>query len=384
MNPGDITIGILGGGQLAKMSAQAGRKLGFNIKVLDPKPASPAGMVAEQFVGSFRDPETIKKFAQTCNVLTIDIEFVDVSVLRELEKFKKVIPSSKVISLIQNKLEQRRIYEKAGLPIPKFKEIEDNKELKNYIPCVQKSVFGGYDGRGTVILKEESDLSKALPSPSFIEEYLDLEKELGVIVVRSETEEIVVYDVVEMVFHPGGNLLDYLYCTAKIDPKIAKEAQELAIEAVKALDDYGIFGVELFLDKKGKLYLNEVAPRPHNSGHHTIEACYTSQFENHIRVITGLPLGSPKLLSPAVTLNLLGEENYFGKPIYVGLEKVLSLPGVSVHIYGKKETFPLRKMGHITVLDEDLDKALIKVKEIKKLVKVIGEVKNEGRNYYGK
>ncbi|MEZ0343792.1 MAG: 5-(carboxyamino)imidazole ribonucleotide synthase [Caldimicrobium sp.] len=375
MNPQDMVIGILGGGQLAKMSAQAARKMGFSVKVLDPTPGCPASMVAEQVVGSFKDPEEVKNFVKLCDIITFDIEHVEVSPLLEIQKEKKIIPSPQVLSLIQNKLEQRKAYKRAGLPVPEFKEIKDFTELEKAIPCVQKSITGGYDGRGTVILRTKEDLSKALPLPSFIEELLEIEKELAVMVVRNEREEIAVYDVVEMVFHPEGNLLDYLFCPAQIDLKTARLAQELAIEAVKAIEGYGLFGVELFLDKRGNLYINEIAPRPHNSGHHTIEACYTSQFEQHIRVITGLPLGSTKLLSPAVMMNLLGEEGYYGKPIYEGLKEALAIPGVSVHIYGKKETFPLRKMGHVTILGETLEEALSKAKKVKELLKVKGEVK---------
>lgn len=373
MNPQDVVIGILGGGQLAKMSSQSARKLGFTIKVLDPTPECPASTVAQQIVGSFKDPEDIKNFAKECDIITFDIEHIEVAPLLELLPEKKIVPSPKVLLLIQNKLEQRRAYQKAGLPIPKFIEIKTPEDLKTLLPCVQKSITGGYDGRGTAILKSEEDLSKALPCPSFVEEYLDIEKELGVMVARNENGEVAVYDIVEMVFHPEGNLLEYLFCPAKVDPVLAKETKELAIEAIKAIDGFGLFGVELFLDKKGKLYVNEIAPRPHNSGHHTIEACYTSQFEQHIRVITGLPLGSTKLLSPAVMLNLLGEEGYYGKPIYEGLKKAMALPGVSVHIYGKKETFPLRKMGHVTILADTVEEALEKAKEVKKIFKVKGE-----------
>lgn len=379
----DLVIGIIGGGQLAKMSAQAARKMGFSVKVLDPTLGCPASMVAEQVLGSFKDPEIIKNFVKLCDVITFDIEHVEISPLLELQSEKRIIPSPQVLSIIQNKLEQRKVYKKAGLPVPKFKEIKDLTELEKAIPCVQKSITGGYDGRGTVILRWKEDLSKALPLPSFIEDLLDLEKELALVVARSEKGEIAVYDVVEMVFHPEGNLLDYLSCPAQIDPKTTQLAKELAIEAVRAINGYGLFGVELFLDKRGNLYINEVAPRPHNSGHHTIEACYTSQFEQHIRVITGLPLGSTKLLTPAVMINLLGEEGYYGKPIYEGLEEALAIPGVSVHIYGKKETFPLRKMGHVTILGETLEEALSKAKKVKSLIKVKGEVKNESGNYYG-
>ncbi len=370
-----MVIGILGGGQLAKMFAQAAQRMSFRVKVLDPTPECPASAVAEQMIGSFKDPETIFKFAQGCHVLTLDIEHVEVEILYELEGKIKIIPSPRIISLIQNKLMQREFLAKANLPTPSFKKLKDPSQLPLLLPVVQKAIHGGYDGRGTVILKSKEDLFKALTVPSFVEEYLELAKELSVIVVRNEEGQTVVYEVSEMVFHEEGNLLDYLICPARIEKSLEKEAKELALEVVRALQGVGIFAIELFLDRNGKLYVNEIAPRPHNSGHHTIEACYTSQFEQYVRVVTGLPLGSAALRCPAVMFNLLGEEGYFGKPLYEGLPEALSLPGVYVHIYGKKETFPFRKMGHVVVLGQSIEEALDKAFKIKKVLKVKGELK---------
>ncbi|MDM7202764.1 MAG: ATP-grasp domain-containing protein, partial [Thermodesulfobacteriaceae bacterium] len=277
-----------------------------------------------------------------------------------------------------------RVLQKAGLPVPRFQLLNSLEELKNLIPVVQKTIMGGYDGRGTVILKAEEDLRGALTEPSFVEEYLDLERELAVLVAKNERGEVVVYDPVEMHFHPEGNLLDYLICPVNLEKNILEEAKILALESINSINGIGLFAVELFLDTQGKLYINEIAPRPHNSGHHTIEACYTSQFEQHIRVITGLPLGSPKLISPVVMFNLLGEKGYKGKPIYEGLDEALRYPGVSVHIYGKKETFPLRKMGHVTVLGENIKEALNLAFKLKNILKVKGEVKDdEGWNNNG-
>lgn len=375
MIPQETVIGILGGGQLAKMSAQAGRKLSFRIRILDPTPGCPASQVAEQTVGSFRDPEMVRTFAETCHILTFDLEHVDVSPLFELKTKVKVIPAPETLALIQNKFDQRRAYLKAGLPVPRFSIVSTKEELERELPAVQKALVGGYDGRGTVILKSREDLEKALPLPSLIEEYLEIEKEIALIVVRDERGDFRIYDPVEMVFHPEGNLLDYLFCPADLSERLMRDVKELALEAVRAIDGVGLFGVELFLDRRENLYINEIAPRPHNSGHHTIEACVTSQFEQHIRVITGLPLGDARLLAPAVMLNLLGEPGFYGKPIYEGLEKVLAIPGVSVHIYGKRETFPLRKMGHVTVLGETLQEALNKAMFVKETLKVKGEVR---------
>lgn len=373
MNPLDVVIGILGGGQLAKMTAQAARKMGFHVRVLDPTPRCPASTVAEQVVGSFRDPDDIIQFIHQCHIITFDLEHVEITPLKVFEGQKRIIPSPKVLEIIQNKLLQRQIFKSAGLPVPEFWEITSKEDIERYLPVVQKSLTGGYDGRGTVILKSKEDLSKSLDGPTFIEQFIEIEKELGLMVVRDEKGRIALYEVVEMVFHPEGNLLDYLFCPAKLSDTLRKEAQELAIEAVKALDGVGLFGVELFLDRDGKLYINEVAPRPHNSGHHTIEACYTSQFEQHVRVITGLPLGATTLMKPAAMFNLLGEEGYGGKPIYEGLAEALAIPGVSVHIYGKEKTFPLRKMGHVTIVGDSLNEVLDKMRKAKALLKVKGE-----------
>ncbi|MFN3504889.1 MAG: 5-(carboxyamino)imidazole ribonucleotide synthase [Caldimicrobium sp.] len=357
------------------MSAQAARKFSLKVKVLDPTPECPASQVAEQILGSFRDPQTVKNFVEQCDIITFDIESVDLSLIKEVGYSKKFIPSPHLLEIIQNKYEQKRVLSMAGLPIPKFKLLENPQDLESLLPVVQKTVYGGYDGRGTVVLKTKEDLKKKLSGLTFVEEYIEIEKELAVIVAKNEKGEYVIYDPVEMVFYPEGNLLDYLMCPAEIEANLAKEAKNLALETIDALKGVGLFAVELFLSKDGNLYVNEVAPRPHNSGHHTIEACYTSQFEQHIRVITGLPLGSSKLLAPVVMFNLLGEEGYYGKPIYEGLEIALKTPGVSVHIYGKKETFPLRKMGHITVLGESLKEALQKAKNLKRILKVKGEIR---------
>ncbi|NJE25943.1 5-(carboxyamino)imidazole ribonucleotide synthase [Thermococcus sp. MV5] len=373
MNPTAFTIGILGGGQLAKMSAQEAKKLGFNVIVLDPTPSCPASMVAEQIVGRFDDADRIFELAERSDVLTYDIESVNVEALKQLVKEKPVIPSPKVLEIIQDKLIQKKVLKKAGVPVPWFKEIKSLDELENLVPVVQKARKGGYDGRGVVVLRSKEDFPKILKVPSYVEELVEIEKELAVIVVRDEDGNMEVYPVVEMIFNSRGNLLDMLLAPARIDVGISEEVQEIALKAVKALGGVGVFGVELFLAKDGRVLVNEIAPRPHNSGHYTIEACATSQFEQHIRVLTGLPLGSAELLTPAVMINLLGEEGYYGKPIYEGLKKGLEIPGVYVHIYGKRETFPFRKMGHVTIIDRSLDRAIEKARRLKSILKVRGE-----------
>ena len=373
--PTDFTIGILGGGQLAKMTAVEARKLGLNVVCLDPHENAPASMVSQQIVGSVNDKEKLHKLNALSDVITYEIEHINTDILKEALPQDKVFPSIQVLETLQDKYKQRTFFQKFNIPMPKFKEIKSIQELKDCIPCVQKAKVGGYDGRGVVVLKKEEDLEKAINQPSYVEEIVDIEKELAVIVVRNTSGDVKVYPVVEMVFNPDGNLLDYLISPADVDEFTFKEAQNIAITAVESLNGVGVFGVELFLDKKGRVLLNEVAPRTHNSGHYTIESCETSQFEQLVRVLTNLPLGSTYQYLPASTINILGEFGYKGKPIYENLDKVLSIDGVYVHIYGKRETFPLRKMGHITILDSNRDRLLEKTIKVKNLIKVKGEVK---------
>jgi 5-(carboxyamino)imidazole ribonucleotide synthase len=371
----DFTIGILGGGQLAKMTAVEARKLGLNVVCLDPHEEAPASMVSRQIVGSVNDKEKLHKLNSLSDIITYEIEHINTNILKESLPLDKVYPSIQVLETLQDKYKQRKFFQKFNIPMPTFKDIEDVDKLNECIPCVQKAKVGGYDGRGVVVIKNQEDLKKAIKDPSYIEEMVDIEKELAVIVVRNVKGDIKVYPVVEMVFNPDGNLLDYLISPADIDDFTRKEAQSIAISAVESLNGVGVFGVELFLDKKGRVLLNEVAPRTHNSGHYTIEACETSQFEQLVRVLTNLPLGSTYQYLPASTLNLLGESGYKGKPIYENLDKVLSIDGVYVHIYGKKETFPLRKMGHITIIDTNRERLIEKTIKVKNLIKVKGEIK---------
>ncbi|PMP76992.1 MAG: 5-(carboxyamino)imidazole ribonucleotide synthase [Sulfurihydrogenibium sp.] len=371
----DFTIGILGGGQLAKMTAVEARKLGLNVVCLDPHEEAPASMVSHQLVGSVNDKKKLLKLNELSDIITYEIEHINTEILKEVIPQDKIYPSIEVLETLQNKFNQRKFFQKFGIPMPSFKEIDSLDSLKDCIPCVQKAKVGGYDGRGVVVIKTEDDLKKAIKEPSYVEELVEIEKELAVIVVRNIDGNIKVYPVVEMVFNPDGNLLDYLIAPANVDDFTTKEVQRIAVSAVEALNGIGVFGVELFLDKKGRVLLNEIAPRTHNSGHYTIEACETSQFEQLVRVLTNLPLGSTYQYLPAATLNLLGEVGYKGKPVYENLDKVLSIEGVYVHIYGKKETFPLRKMGHITIIDSNKDRLLEKVVKVKNLIKVKGEVK---------
>lgn len=378
--PTDYTIGILGGGQLAKMTAMEARKLGLNVFVLDPDISCPASMVSNIIAGKITDPEKLSQLNLVADTITYEIEHIDTQPLKGLINPDKIMPSLQILQTLQDKYSQREFFQKKGIPVPYFKQIEDISELKECIPCVQKVKKGGYDGRGVVLIRSEKDIQNAIREPSYIEEYVEIEKELGVIVARDRKGNIRVYPVVEMVFKPEGNLLDYLKAPADIDEDTQKEAQQIAIWAVESLDGVGVFGVELFLDKKGKIILNEIAPRVHNSGHYTIEACETSQFEQLVRILTDLPLGSTYQYIPAVTINLLGEIGYRGKPIYENLEKVMEIDGVYVHIYGKKQTFPLRKMGHITILDFNKNRLMEKMAKVRNLIKVKGEIRDDSNN----
>ena len=354
-------IGIIGGGQLGKMMTQKAKKMGFYVTVLDPTPNCPAGQVADkQIVRDFYDENKLRELVEESDITTYDIEHVNTKVLKEMaNEGHKIYPSPYLLEIIQDKLKQKEILQKADIPVPRYKKVESPICLEKFgFPVVQKARKGGYDGRGVVVLKDKDDLKKAIKVKSFIEEFIDFEKELAVMVARNVEGEVKCYPVVEMVFDERANICDMVIAPARIEKEIEEQAKQIAIKSIKALDGVGIFGLEMFLTKNKKALVNEIAPRPHNSGHYTIEACLTCQFEQHIRAITGLPLGSTTLLSPAVMVNLLGEEGYEGKPIIEGLHKTLSIPELSFHFYGKAITRPFRKMGHITILDENLEKAI--------------------------
>ncbi len=374
ITPSDYTVGILGGGQLGKMISMEGRKLGINMVSLDPHEKSPASTVSYQIVGSVNDKEKLSKLNSISNVITYEIEHINTKILKEVIPEDKIYPSIEILETLQDKYKQREFFKKHSIPMPNFYHVDSIEKVKEFIPCVQKAKTGGYDGRGVFIIRSLEDIDKSIKEDFYIEELIDIEKELAAIVARNINGDIKVYPIASMVFNKEGNLLDYLISPADIEESLSKLAQDIAISAVEALDGVGVFGVEMFLTKKGDILLNEIAPRVHNSGHYTIEACETSQFEQLIRVLTNLPLGSTYQYLPAITLNLLGEKGFKGKPIYENLDRILEIEGVYVHIYGKVETFPLRKMGHITILDENKERLIQKANYVKNLIKVKGEV----------
>lgn len=377
-NYSNLKLGIIGDGQLSKIMSQKAKKMGFHVTILDPTFNCPAAQVSDKHImGGFHDVAMLEQLVQETDVTTFELEHVETSILKELFDNGHVIhPSPYVIELIQNKYEQKKLLDERGIPVPKYKSVESDEDLCAFgFPVVQKAKLEGYDGNGVMMLKRPEDVQNAIKAESFIEELVDIDKELAIIVARNMEGQIKCYPVVEMLFDDRTNICDIVMAPAKISKEIEEKAVEISTKCIEILDGVGIFGVELFLTKSGDILVNEIAPRPHNSGHYTVEACATSQFEQIIRAVTNLPLGSTKLLSPSVMVNLLGEEGYAGEPFIDGIHDALEIPELSFHFYGKTFTKPFRKMGHITVLDDDLDKALEKAMKAKDILKIKGSKK---------
>tara|TARA_B100001063_G_scaffold246418_1_gene285473 strand:- start:3158 stop:4327 length:1170 start_codon:yes stop_codon:yes gene_type:complete len=379
-NYSNLKIGIIGGGQLGKIMSQKAKKMGFHVTILDPTPNCPAAQVSDKHIlGGFYDKVKLEELVQQTDVTTFELEHIDTSILKELhEHGHKIYPSPYVMELIQNKYEQKKLLDENNIPVPKYKNVQNDEDLKAFgFPVIQKVKMGGYDGQGVQMLKTEEDITKSIKAESFIEELIDIDKELAIIVARSIEGEIRCYPVVEMLFDDRVNICDSVMAPARISKEIEKKSIEISIKSIEVLGGVGIFGVELFLTKSGEILVNEIAPRPHNSGHYTEESCATSQFEQIIRAVTNLPLGSTKLISPSVMVNLLGEEGYEGEPFIEGIHDALAIPELSFHFYGKSFTKPFRKMGHITVLDDDINKALEKAMKAKDILKIKGSKKYE-------
>jgi 5-(carboxyamino)imidazole ribonucleotide synthase len=371
-------IGIIGGGQLGRMLVAAAKRIGCTCTILDPYPDSPAGQLSgSQIVGTYHDPDALGRLVRACDVTTFDIEDIDTDSLGELlQAGHRIFPCPGLLGDIQDKLTQKRVLVDAGIPTADFAPAldPDAAEFARFgYPLVQKACRGGYDGRGVQVMRSEADFARHLPVPSLVERFIPAQKELAVMVARGQDGATRVYPPVEMCMRPDENILDILLAPARVDTTIAEAARDLAVRTVEALVGVGIFGVEMFLTDAGELLVNEVAPRTHNSGHYTIEACVTDQFEQHLRAITGLPLGETDLLCPAAMLNLLGEPGFKGRPVIRGLRAALAIPGVSVHLYGKAETRAHRKMGHVTVLDADVEQARAKAEQVRGLIRIEGE-----------
>ncbi len=375
------TIGILGGGQLGKMTALAAQNWDVPLRFLDVSKNFPAGKVCPFFQeGNFKNYDDVYAFGQDCDIITIEIESVNTEALHQLEKEGKTIhPSPRILDTIKDKGKQKLFYKEKNLPTSNFVLADGKSDILNRIakgdlslPFVQKAREGGYDGKGVSVIKNQRDLdSKLMDTPSVIEDLVEIEKELGVIVVRNENGETAVYSTVEMVFSEEANLVEYLLSPARIKAEHEAAAQALAIKTIESFDVCGLLAVEMFLTPQGEILINEVAPRPHNSGHHSIDACMTSQYAQLIRALYNMPLGSTKMTAPAIMLNLLGEPSHQGPVYYKGLEECTALEGVKVHIYGKEITKPFRKMGHVTVIDDDKESLFEKARFVKNNLKVI-------------
>jgi len=376
------TLGILGGGQLGKMLLYTTRKWDIKTKVLDPSENAPARLASDHFVqGELTDFQTVYDFGKNVDVLTIEIEKVNVEALEKLEREGvKVYPQSKVLRTIQNKCLQKRFYKENNIPTAAFEEYESLDLVKEAIikgeqsfPFVWKSAEMGYDGYGVSIVHSNKQIEDLNGGPCLIEELVPFEKELSVIVCRRPEGETVHYPVVESEFHPTANQVEYVLCPAQLSSADAKKAVEVALQTSKAYGQIGLLAVELFLTPEGDVLVNEVAPRPHNSGHYSIEASYTCQFEQHIRAVLDLPLGKTGSKAAAVMVNLVGKAGHTGPVVYKNIDQVLAIEGVTPHIYGKKETRPFRKMGHVTIIHPKIETARKMAEQVKETLSVISK-----------
>ena len=369
------TLGILGGGQLGRMVIQAAINYNIDIYILDPDANAPCKSIAQKFTqGKLTDYDTVLEFGRDCDILTIEIEHVNTEALEQLEREgKKVYPQPHIIRMIQDKRKQKEFYLTNGIPTAEF-VLTDNKESvqakTDFLPAVNKLGKEGYDGRGVQVMRTTEDLNMAFEAPSLLEKLIDFDNEIAVIVARNERGELRAFPPVECFFHPEANLVEFLFSPSEIDKSIADKAVQVARKIIEKLDMIGLLAVEMFVTKEGEILVNEIAPRPHNSGHHTIEANYTSQFEQHLRAVMNMPLGDPGIRAAAAMVNLLGEDGFNGDAFVEGLNEAMEKKGVYVHLYGKKTTKPFRKMGHVTILEEDLSKLKSKAKRIKDLIKI--------------
>jgi len=373
---GDLRLGVLGGGQLGRMLIQQAINYNVTVKVLDPDREAPCRRLCNEFVvGSLSDYETVYNFGKKVDLLTIEIEKVNVDALEQLEKEGvAVYPQSRIIRLIQDKGLQKQFFKENDIPTAEFQVISSAQQLKEShipFPYIQKLRRDGYDGKGVYKVLDESYLTNAFTEPSLIERMVDFEKEIGVIVARNENGEVKTFPMVEMEFNPEANLVEFLIAPSTLPFEVQMEAENIAKRIAETLNIVGILAVEMFLDKNGKILVNELAPRPHNSGHQTIEGNVVSQFEQHLRAIFNQPLGDTASLSNAIMINILGEAGYEGPAVYQGIEKVLKCAGVYVHLYGKALTKPFRKMGHVTIVDNDREKAIEKARYVQETLKVI-------------
>ena len=375
----NLKLGIISGGQLGKMLIQEASKWGISCHIMDADEQCSSREIATKYVkGSNLDYESVYQFGKTVDTLTFELENLNIKALKDLKsQGHKVAPSPEILELIQDKGLQKQFYNQHEIPTSSFELYESKTAILTAIeageinyPFVQKLRKGGYDGRGVAVISQANDTYKLLEGASVIEQKVSIEKELSVIVARNQNGEIKCYPVVEMLFDPEANLVDKLICPSVISNEQSDRAIQYASQIIELLDMQGLLAVEFFLNKQGEIIVNEMAPRPHNSGHHTIESVITSQFEQHLRAVLNLPLGSTEIKLPSVMINILGEQGHEGAVYYEGLVESLAIEGVKVHIYGKKITKPYRKMGHATIMATTLEEALEKAEKVKQLIKV--------------
>ena len=378
----NFTLGILGGGQLGKMMLYETRKFDITTHVLDSSLEAPCRIACDHFTqGDLMDYDTVYAFGKKVDILTFEIEGVNIEALEALEKEgKKVYPSSKTLRNIQDKGVQKKFYDTHKIPTAPFSVFETIALVKKAVasgelklPFVWKSCTGGYDGQGVQVIKNSQTLDVLPDCPCITEDLVAFKNELAVIVVRNPSAQVKTYPVVEMEFHPQANQVEYVICPARIDDKVAAKARSIAIQVSKAFEHVGLLAVEMFQTNDDQIIVNEVAPRPHNSGHYSIEASYTNQFEQHIRAILDLPLGNTASKVGGIMVNLVGEQNHTGDVAYQNIEEIMAMDGVTPHIYGKKQTRPFRKMGHVTIVNENIDTAREIAQQVKQRIKVISK-----------
>ncbi len=378
----DFKLGILGGGQLGRMILTETHKFDIFTSILDANKNAPCADICNHFVqGDLLDYDAVYNFGKTVDLLTIEIENVNLEALDQLEKEGVTIyPKPKDLRIIQSKARQKHFYFDNQIPTAPFSHFAFLEELHHCLendiiefPFVWKAARFGYDGNGVKIVRNYSDL-EGLPNVECItEQLIPFKNELAVIVARNANGEMTTYPVVEMEFHPEANQVEYVICPARIENSVAKKAKDTALKVVQSLDFVGLLAVEMFQTKTNEILVNEIAPRPHNSGHYSIESSYTSQFEQHLRSILNLPLGNTDSKVAGIMVNLVGEEGYSGDVIYKNIDEILKIEGVTPHIYGKKETRPFRKMGHVTIVNKDINKAREIAQKVKETIKVISK-----------
>lgn len=377
----NFKVGILGGGQLGKMLALAGANWHLPLAALDKSAHYPAGHLVHYFQeGDFKNYDDVLRFGRQVQVLTIEIEHVNTDALLQLQSEGVIVhPNPQALITIKDKGLQKQFYEKHNLPSSPYTLWANKTELLEALdtgtlvyPFVQKTRTAGYDGKGVAVIRSAADREKILPGPSLTEDLVDIDKELAVVVARNQKGDLAIYPPVEMAFNPQANLVEFLLCPARITPEQATVAEDLARRTIEQFDICGLLAVELFLTRSGEILINEVAPRPHNSGHHTIDSSFTSQFEQHLRGILNLPLGSTKLKQPVgVMVNLLGAPDHSGPARYEGMDQCLAMEGVYLHFYGKAETRPYRKMGHATVLGHHTDQTAERARKVMRTLRIV-------------